>query len=113
MFLQPLISIYYGNNGKKENKAGTKLIEIERSETGSVKLGVYLTYIKANGYFLTLMVLAFYAISNGLQVGSNVWLADWSNDNVKVTGNASSNVPSTASRLGGYAGFGIGQGKFT
>lgn len=75
-------------------------------------MGVYMEYLRANGLFLTLLVLIFYAGSNGLAVGSNVWLADWSNDNVKSTSiNSTFIPPSTADRLGGYAGFGIAQGK--
>lgn len=92
---------------KDSKTSGTKLIEIEKAETGSVKWDVYMVYLKANGYILTLLVCLFMMISNAFQVASNVWLADWSNSAV-MYGNTT--APDTPERLAGYAGLGLSQG---
>jgi hypothetical protein len=47
---------------EKENK---KLIEVERAETGSVKLSVFVDYVKAAGLFMSLAALVFHCISTG------------------------------------------------
>lgn len=92
---------------EKPEKSGRNIIEIEKSEIGSVKWSVYMVYLKANGYFLTFLVLLFYALANGFQVGANVWLASWS-DEAKNYKNQS--PPDSSVRLAGYAGLGFGQG---
>lgn len=89
-------------------KTGKKIIEIEKSEIGSVKWSVYGVYLKANGYFLTFLVCLFYATANSFQVSANVWLADWSNDANKYKNET---PPNTGERLAGYAGLGLGQGQ--
>lgn len=94
-------------NGEQKRKSGMQIIEIEKSEVGSVKWNVYTSYLKANGYLLTLMVCLCYAFGNGFQVGANVWLADWSNDAGKYENRT---PPNTDERLIGYAGLGFGQG---
>ena len=44
-----------------------------------VKLSVVITYIKACTFSMTGMVILFSTLSNGSSVGSNFWLAHWSN----------------------------------
>lgn len=93
---------------EKDLKSVTKLIEVEKSETGSVKWDVYVAYLKANGYFLTFLVCMFIMMSNAFQVASNVWLADWSNE---ASHYVNETPPDTPERLAGYAGLGFGQGR--
>lgn len=45
---------------KKEKLDGQKLIETEKSETGSVKPTVYLHYLRAVGCKMTLFTMLFY-----------------------------------------------------
>lgn len=94
--------------GDQRKNSGRLIIEIEKSEVGSVKWNVYVAYLRANGFFLTFLVFLCYAAGNAFQVGANVWLADWSNDAEKY-GNVT--PPNTGERLGGYAGLGFGQGR--
>ena len=44
-----------------------------------VKLSVFITYVKACTYYMILTVLFFYFLSNVAAVGSNFWLAHWTN----------------------------------
>ncbi len=100
-----IIDEYYKDEQVFSESSG-KIVQIETSETGSVKWNVYTVYLKATGYFLTFLVFFFYAVSSGFQVGANVWLADWSNSE----GNMNTTPPDTGLRLAGYAGLGLCQG---
>ncbi len=49
--------------------------------TPQVKLTVFITYIKACTYYISFLVLLFVLMSNAASLGSNFWLADYSNQN--------------------------------
>ena len=66
---------------KETNSDKSKLVELERVETGRVKLSVYSRYFKTISLFWCLIVITDYALMQGTQVGSNLWLANWSNSN--------------------------------
>lgn len=53
------------DDGKKEVVAGEKLIEIEKTETGSVKWTVYKHYLKSIGVFLTFATICLNMIFQG------------------------------------------------
>ena len=55
-----------------------------------VKLSVLFSYIRACTFLVTFLVLVFNILSNGTSVGSNFWLAQWSNQQNDI--NASSNL---------------------
>ncbi|KAG8337592.1 Canalicular multispecific organic anion transporter 1 [Homalodisca vitripennis] len=57
-----------------------RLIQEESSETGGVKLAVYLHFIKSAGIPMVLSVLFFQVLSQGLTVVSSFWLTDWTSD---------------------------------
>ncbi|CRL02864.1 CLUMA_CG015851, isoform A [Clunio marinus] len=57
-----------------------KLIESEDSQTGSVDLGIYLTYFKSIGIPFSIVILLFNAINQSMSVLSNFWLSRWSTD---------------------------------
>ncbi|XP_054264491.1 ATP-binding cassette sub-family C member 3-like [Macrosteles quadrilineatus] len=57
-----------------------KLIQAEKTETGSVKLGVYMHYLKSAGLLLSVATLGFQLVSQALGIASNIWLSDWSSD---------------------------------
>ena len=59
----------------------SKLVEVERAETGSVKLSVYYRYFKAISWFWCTVVVFDYCLMQAAQVGSSVWLSQWSHSN--------------------------------
>ena len=59
---------------------GTKLIEKEAVETGSVKLKVYFYYMKAIGIIGTLVVVFFQVAFTGSSIMANYWLNWWTQD---------------------------------
>ncbi|XP_025986918.1 multidrug resistance-associated protein 1 isoform X4 [Solenopsis invicta] len=93
----------------KPNNIGEKLIEVEKTETGSVKWKVYSHYLKSIGWFLSISTIVMNAVFQSFSIGSSVWLSIWSNDNQTI-GN---NTIDTAKRdmyLGVYGALGFGQG---
>ena len=60
--------------------AGQKLIDAEVSETGGVKRGVYIYYVRAVGILATMIASVFYVGYQGFSVGVNIWLSEWSDD---------------------------------
>ena len=63
---------------EKDNK---KLMTKEERQTGTVKLDIYVKYIKAGGgYFIASCVFFMYIISTGTQVASSVWVSVWTAD---------------------------------
>ncbi|XP_048248325.1 multidrug resistance-associated protein 1-like isoform X3 [Haliotis rufescens] len=91
-------------DGKKQED---KLIQAEGVETGRVKLGVFMAYIKAIGPILSAIILLFYLLYNAASIGSNVWLSDWSNDAERFN---HTNTAQRDMRLGVYAALGFSQG---
>lgn len=74
-----------------------------------VKSAIYLAYIQAIGFAVTIIFLLIYIFSSTLGVLSNLWLADWSDNAKRVNVTAGENDTNT--RLGIYALLGLGQGK--
>jgi ATP-binding cassette subfamily C (CFTR/MRP) protein 1 len=67
--------------GKQNGTQQQKLIESEKSETGSVKWDVYKHYLKSIGLLLALATVILNMIFQGFSIGSNIWLSVWSSDN--------------------------------
>ena len=59
---------------------GTKLIEKESIETGSVKLKVYIYYMKAIGLLGTFLCVAFQILFTVSNIMANYWLNLWTED---------------------------------
>lgn len=94
-----------------EAKAGQKLIEKEKAETGKVQLSVYGYYIRAIGIMSTCMTVVFYILSQACTVGSNVWLTAWSSESALQ--NETGQDPAVRDKyLGVYGALGIGQALF-
>lgn len=68
---------------KDENigKSG-KLTDEEAMETGSVKLSVYIDYLKKVGFCGLIAVFLSDVCLSALNFGSGLWLADWSDDSL-------------------------------
>lgn len=97
-----------GQIESKENDQ-IKLIESEKAETGEVKFAIYLRYFKSMT-FLWFFLLVFGMVGMTIaSVGSNVWLAIWSDDPLPVNGTYDSDLRDL--RLGVYGGLGAAQGK--
>ncbi|XP_046664343.1 multidrug resistance-associated protein 1-like [Homalodisca vitripennis] len=57
-----------------------KLIQSEKTETGSVKWSVYIHYLKSTGLLLSLSTVGFQIISQAMAISANIWLSTWTND---------------------------------
>lgn len=73
-----------GDTKKQNGAAQQKLIETEKSETGSVKWDVYKHYLKSIGWTLAFATIFLNMIFQGFAIGSNIWLSKWSSDNITV-----------------------------
>jgi ABC-type Fe3+/spermidine/putrescine transport system ATPase subunit len=59
----------------------TKLVEVEKAETGRVKFSVYFRYFKAISVFWCSLIFVNYALMQVSNAGASLWLAEWSNAN--------------------------------
>ncbi|KAF2879992.1 hypothetical protein ILUMI_26180, partial [Ignelater luminosus] len=64
----------------KENEPEEKLIEAEKTETGSVKWKVYKYYFETIGIAVGLAVILLYIVAQAFNIGSNIWLSTWTTD---------------------------------
>ncbi|KZC08998.1 Multidrug resistance-associated protein 1 [Dufourea novaeangliae] len=93
---------------EKLTQPNDKLIEVEKTETGSVKWQVYSHYFKSIGWFLSIATIIMNAIYQGFSIGSNSWLSVWSNDNLTDDNNTFDRAKQDL-YLGVYGGLGLGQ----
>ncbi|KAI1286896.1 ATP-binding cassette sub-family C member 3 [Halotydeus destructor] len=84
-----------------------KLVEVEAAETGSVKLSVYLDYLRAIGTKTCIVILAGSVITRCLNAASSLWLTAWSDD--AVYPDRANDTLLRYIRLGVYAGFGVSE----
>ena len=56
----------------------SRLVEVEKAETGRVKMSVYFRYFKSMSWFWCFNVVVTYALMQAANAGSSVWLAAWS-----------------------------------
>ncbi|XP_052851263.1 multidrug resistance-associated protein 1 isoform X2 [Drosophila gunungcola] len=90
---------------KKKQEVEGKLIETEKSQTGGVEFAVYKHYIKSVGIFLSVATLVLNFVFQAFQIGSNLWLTKWANDQDVGNDTGLRNM-----YLGVYGAFGFGQG---
>ncbi|XP_052070953.1 multidrug resistance-associated protein 1-like isoform X2 [Mytilus californianus] len=95
----------------KEKKKEEKLIQAEGVETGKVKLNVFMAYLRSVGILLSLLIIFFYILYNAASIYSNIWLAEWSNDNTTIV-NGTIDTAQRDLRLGIYGVIGFIQGIF-
>ncbi|XP_063974574.1 multidrug resistance-associated protein 1 isoform X3 [Diachasmimorpha longicaudata] len=102
----------FKENKPIEGKVGEKIIETEKTETGSVKLRVYAHYLKSIGWFLSISTIIMNAVFQSFSIGSNIWISKWSDDDSIVV----DGVQDTSKRdmyVGVYGALGLGQGITT
>ncbi|SCV73559.1 BQ2448_7485 [Microbotryum intermedium] len=75
----------------------------EKREQGSVKVGIYKEYIKANGYLGVGLYMSTIVLQQILQIGTNVWLKNWAQHNSETGDNGN-----LTWYLAIYAAFGVG-----
>ncbi|CAK1540432.1 unnamed protein product [Leptosia nina] len=92
----------------EERKEKNKLIEAEKAETGSVKWAVYKQYLTSVGVMASIVTFLMNMVLQLFQVGSNYWLAKWSNDTQMLV-NGTVDKARRDMYLGVYGGLGIGQ----
>ncbi|KAI8747945.1 multidrug resistance-associated protein 1 [Biomphalaria glabrata] len=80
-----LVSVVAG--GGVGNGAVVRLTEDEAMETGTVKFGVFKTYIQNVGTFATLVIFVMFALFQLSSVLGNVWLSKWTGDQQIESGN--------------------------
>lgn len=101
-----LISTKIEADERKKQQSG-KLIEKEFAQTGSVKMAVYLKYMRTIGVKICLVILIGLISSNLFQIGSSLWLSEWSNDGLNPL--ASLDISLRNIRLIVYAALGFGE----
>ncbi|XP_020807934.1 multidrug resistance-associated protein 1 isoform X13 [Drosophila serrata] len=89
---------------KKKQEVEGKLIETEKAQTGGVEFAVYKHYIKSVGIFLSVATLVLNFVFQAFQIGSNLWLTKWANDD-----NVGNDTGLRDMYLGVYGAFGFGQ----
>jgi hypothetical protein len=80
---------------------------VEKAETGKVKMRVYAIYISSIGYWLSTCFILVYIVSSACGVGSNLWLADWSDQTAKNPAGVN-----LGEKLGVYTALGMSQGRY-
>ncbi|KAH0623848.1 hypothetical protein JD844_007017 [Phrynosoma platyrhinos] len=95
---------------KESEKRGQKLIDKEAVETGKVKFIMYMRYLRAVGCSLSTWIIIAYVAQAAFNVGSSLWLSEWTNDAVKYQ-NMTYPTAERDRRIGVYGALGIGQGK--
>uniref|UniRef100_H2YLY3 Multidrug resistance-associated protein 1 n=1 Tax=Ciona savignyi TaxID=51511 RepID=H2YLY3_CIOSA len=89
----------------QQKKKDDKLITTETAETGNIKLSVALSYMRSVGYLICSTIALAYCLQNAAQVGSSIWLSQWSTDPLNPDGTQNG----TATRLGVYGALGMTQ----
>ncbi|XP_076266258.1 multidrug resistance-associated protein 1-like isoform X5 [Rhynchophorus ferrugineus] len=87
---------------------GDKLIDAEKSETGSVSWNVYKHYLGSIGVLVVICTVILNMCFQAFSIGSNVWLGIWADDSTIFQ----NDTVDTAKRdlyLGVYGALGIGQ----
>ncbi|KAM9364701.1 ATP-binding cassette sub-family C member 2 [Pholidichthys leucotaenia] len=94
-----------------EPNKGQKLIEKETMETGHVKLVVFVQYMRAMGWWYSVMVILIYFIQNVAFIGQNLWLSDWTSDSLEYE-NETYPASVRDTRVGVFGALGVAQGLF-
>uniref|UniRef100_A0A1I8HV06 ABC-type glutathione-S-conjugate transporter n=1 Tax=Macrostomum lignano TaxID=282301 RepID=A0A1I8HV06_9PLAT len=103
------VSVTLDDEANKVAADGRQLIQEESSETGSVKLSVFKSYVRSFGFGNFAFSVLTYALFIACQVGQNLWLSEWSQDEAI---NGTQDTALRDLRLGVYGAIGGGQAIF-
>lgn len=92
-------------NGSIENNKKGRLTEGEKSETGSVKMSVYLKYFKSIGTIYSIAILSCFILANVCNAANSLWLSAWANDATDPKNLNDTDLRNY--RLGVYGGIGV------
>ncbi|CAL1547665.1 unnamed protein product [Lymnaea stagnalis] len=93
--------------------SGQRLIEEEKTETGTVKYNVYVVYTRAVGVLTFLMMTLVYALFQASSTFSAIWLSVWTDDQLLANSTAAGSaefVDKNNLYLGVYGAMGFVQG---
>ncbi|XP_063893502.1 multidrug resistance-associated protein 1 [Helicoverpa armigera] len=96
------------NTPIEEDPEFDQLIETEKTETGKVKIEVYMHYLSKIGVKAAITTLVMYILLHSLQISVNFWLAIWSSDD-KMLVNGTVDTQRRNMYLGVYGGLGFCQ----
>ncbi|CAL1286915.1 unnamed protein product [Larinioides sclopetarius] len=96
---------------EEKEKKKARFIENEKMEIGRVKIKIFWTYFRYATLHLTFLFMLGFAVYKCFEIGSSVWLSQWSSDAPLPDG--SQDVPLRNMRMGIYGLLGLGQGIST
>jgi len=79
----------------KDTKDAKKLSDKETKDSGSVKGQIYLTYIRAAGYWIIGLLLATILAQRGMDLGQRLWVKAWSESYEDAPGQPKDGPPNT------------------
>ncbi|XP_035215523.1 multidrug resistance-associated protein 1-like isoform X2 [Stegodyphus dumicola] len=85
-----------------------RFIEREKIEVGRVKAGVFWSYFRKATLPLIFLVVFGFSLFQGFEIGSNVWLSLWSNDQLLADGSQDTQLRNL--RIGVYGALGLAGG---
>ncbi|KAK7067583.1 Canalicular multispecific organic anion transporter 1, partial [Halocaridina rubra] len=91
-------------------KAGQKLIEAEKAQTGRVSANVYGYYIHAIGMASSILTITTGVLAQASTVGANIWLTAWTDEPINEDGTQDPNIRDKY--LGVYGALGAAQALF-
>ena len=87
----------------EDTETKKKQYELEKMETGKVKMSVYMYYVRNMGLCLFGTFLTFYVMYQGFSTASSVWLSVWSDSQnkhvTKLTGNTTTTENATSGNV--------------
>ncbi|XP_074648822.1 multidrug resistance-associated protein 1-like isoform X2 [Tubulanus polymorphus] len=90
----------------------TRLTVDETEETGQVKGAIYLAYIRSMGMMVFVCLIITYLLYIAGNIGTNIWLAYWSNDALDKNSTDEERDQLLDLRLGVYGAFGVANALF-
>uniref|UniRef100_A0A8D2LBB2 Uncharacterized protein n=1 Tax=Varanus komodoensis TaxID=61221 RepID=A0A8D2LBB2_VARKO len=87
------------------------LLTLSRQCGITVKLIMYLQYMRAVGWGFSAWILISYILQAAFSIGSNLWLSDWTND-ASLYQNETYPASQRDMRIGVYGALGVGQALF-
>ncbi|BFZ19876.1 hypothetical protein BsWGS_22915 [Bradybaena similaris] len=96
--------------------AGQRLVLDETSETGGVKINVYMDYLRSVGFGSIAFSVLFYLVYLASTIFSSIWLSKWTDDPYLANRTLSETdeyADKTNLYIGLYAGMGVIQGIFS
>lgn len=69
-----------------QNRKSSKIIELEKIESGNLRTKTIVEYFRASSFLITFLFLFGYFVMNIFYALSSFWLSEWTNANIEQTG---------------------------